>query len=192
MSEEAEKAWVAKIRAGDEDAAREFFRALYPQVLRIVRNHRSVRHSEEDLCQMIFLKAFHKIDQYSGRMPVSHWISRIAVNTCLNERKKDAIRPELLETDLHERSPDFLTQWADTSLAPAQSARSAHDLVKILLDRLKPADRIVMAMLHLEGYSVAETSSRTGFSQAVVKIRAFRARQKLNREFSHLVKENLP
>ncbi|HRJ74199.1 MAG TPA: sigma factor, partial [Terrimicrobiaceae bacterium] len=63
---------VAGLRAGDEGAARQFFRQLHPFVLKIVRNHRPAHQSEEDLCQMIFLKAFSKISQYSGQIPVSH------------------------------------------------------------------------------------------------------------------------
>ena len=40
---------------------------------------------EEDLCQMIFIKVFQKLSQFSGKVPLEHWVSRIAVNTCLNQ-----------------------------------------------------------------------------------------------------------
>src|SRR2546423_6708346 len=83
-----------RIEQGDEVAARELLRHFHPFVLKLVRAHLPRRISEEDLVQMIFIKIFHKLNQYTGRMPLEHWISRIAVNTCLNALKAEKIRPE--------------------------------------------------------------------------------------------------
>lgn len=171
---------VAGLRAGDEEAARQFFRQLHPFVLKIVRNHRPAHQSEEDLCQMIFLKAFSKIHQYSGPMPVSHWVSRIAVNTCITELQRARSRKELREADLGDEDRDLLAKVADPAAGDETALLAARELVARLLDRLAPADRVVISLLHLDGYSVAETSALTGFSRAVVKIRAFRARRKLH------------
>src|SRR2546430_4157004 len=83
-----------RIEQGDEVAARELLRHFHPFVLKLVCAHLPRRISEEDLVQMIFIKVFHKLNQYTGRMPLEHWISRIAVNTCLNALKAEKIRPE--------------------------------------------------------------------------------------------------
>src|SRR5437016_6340817 len=83
-----------RIEQGDEVAARELLRHFHPFVLKLVRAHLPRRISEEDLVQMIFIKVFHKLNQYTGRMPLEHWISRIAVNTCLNALKAEKIRPD--------------------------------------------------------------------------------------------------
>src|ERR1041385_3057995 len=69
----------------DDDAARELVRRLYPLVAKIVRAHRPRRTPEEDLCQMIFIKVFQKLSQFSGTVPLEHWVSRVAINTCLNQ-----------------------------------------------------------------------------------------------------------
>jgi len=82
-----EKDSLQRIEQGDEVAARELLRHFHPFVLKLVRAHLPRRSSEEDLVQMIFIKVFHKLNQYTGRMPLEHWISRIAVNTCLNALK---------------------------------------------------------------------------------------------------------
>lgn len=171
---------LARVRAGEEEAARLFFREHYPGVFRIVRNHASCRHSEEDLCQMIFMKVFAHLDQYSGRVPVAHWISRIAVNTCLAEAKRDRQRRELREADLGENAALLLERVADTSVENEATVRSARGLVATLLDHLSPEDRLVVSLLYIEQLSVAEVGALTGFSQPLVKIRAFRARRKLH------------
>ena len=84
-----ERDCLRRIEQGDEIAARELLHHFYQFVLKLVRAHLPRQISEEDLVQMIFIKVFHKLDQYAGRMPLEHWISRIAVNTCLNALKAE-------------------------------------------------------------------------------------------------------
>src|SRR5438874_13148912 len=83
-----------------DEAARALVRQLYPLVAKLVRAHRPRRTAEEDLCQMIFIKIFQKLPQFSGRVPLEHWVSRIAVNTCLNQIQSEKVRPELRHADL--------------------------------------------------------------------------------------------
>src|SRR6185295_5744303 len=84
----------------DDEAAGELVRRLYPLVAKIVRAHRPRRTPEEDLSQMIFIKVFQKLSQFSGSVPLEHWVSRIAVNTCLNQIESEKVRPEVRHADL--------------------------------------------------------------------------------------------
>src|SRR5256884_6778844 len=84
----------------DNEAARALVRQLYPLVAKVVRAHRPRRTAEEDLCQMIFIKVFQKLSQFSGKVPLEHWVSRVAVNTCLNQIESEKVRPELRNADL--------------------------------------------------------------------------------------------
>src|ERR1700756_6047068 len=86
----------------DDEAARELVRRLYPLVAKMVRSHRPRRTSEEDLFQMIFIRIFQKLSQFSGKVPLEHWVSRIAINTCLNQIAAEKVRPELRLADLSE------------------------------------------------------------------------------------------
>src|SRR2546427_745676 len=86
----------------DDDAARELVRCLYPLVAKLVRAHRPTRSAEEDLCQMIFIKIMQKLPQFSGKVPLEHWVSRIAINTCINQIRAGKVRPELRHADLSE------------------------------------------------------------------------------------------
>src|SRR5438045_9669642 len=85
----------------DDEAARQLVRRLYPLVAKMVRSHRPRRTSEEDLCQMIFIKVFQKLSQFSGKVPLEHWVSRFAVSTFLtrivSEKVRPAVRPEDLD-----------------------------------------------------------------------------------------------
>ena len=180
---------VRRVRQRDEDAAREFMDQLYPLVLKVVRAHLPRRTSEEDLVQTVFMKVFAHIGQYRGHVPVEHWVSRIAVNSCLNEIKAEKVRPELRWADLSEEAQHLVesltAEVADTRDTQGAAAR---ELLEKLLARLSPADRMVVTLLHLEEKSVAEVQVVTGWSAPVVKVRAFRARKKLQRFLTQLEK----
>ena len=171
----------------DEDAARELVRRLYPLVAKLVRAHRPARSAEEDLCQMIFIKVLQNLSQFSGKVPLEHWVSRIAINTCINQIQAERARPELREADLSEEQAAVICNLAATTaeLGPDQSFAS-RQLVEHLMNALKPAERLVIDLLYLQQRSVAEIQQVTGWSGALVKVRAFRARQKMKQQMSML------
>jgi len=74
-----------RVRQRDQAAARELVEHLHPLVIRIVRSHLPRRVAEEDLVQDIFLKMFTRLEQYQGAVPFPHWVSRIAVTTCIDQ-----------------------------------------------------------------------------------------------------------
>jgi RNA polymerase sigma-70 factor (ECF subfamily) len=183
---------VAAALRQDEDAARALVRNLYPLVAKLVRAHRPVRTAEEDLCQMIFIKILQNLSQFSGAVPLDHWVSRIAINTCINQIQAEKARPELREADLSEEQAAVIQNLATTTgdLAPDQSFAS-RELVEHLMNALKPAERLVIDLLYLQQQSVTEIRRVTGWSAALVKVRAFRARQKMKRLLSNMaVREN--
>lgn len=178
---------LARVRQRDQGAARELVEELYPLVIRIVRSHLPRRVPEEDLAQEIFLKMFTRIDQYQGAVPFSHWVSRIAVTTCIDHLRAQKRRPEFRMADLSEGEADVLDAvMTDESEVAAPDAMAARELVYRLLDQLKPEDRLVIRLLDLEQKTIAEISAQTGWSQSLVKVRAFRARRKLRKMFLDL------
>jgi len=171
----------------DEEAARELVRRLYPLVAKMVRSHRPRRTAEEDLCQMIFIKVFQKLSQFSGKVPLEHWVSRIAVNTCLSQIESERVRPELRHADLSEEEEAVVKNLAVSSeeLAPDHQLAS-RQLVEHLLEFLKPVERLVIDLLYLQGRSVEEIHKMTGLGVAAIKVRAFRARQKMKAQLTKL------
>ena len=177
----------------DDEAARDLVRRLYPLVAKLVRAHRPRRTAEEDLCQMIFIKVFQKLSQFSGKVPLEHWVSRVAVNTCLNQIEAEKARPELRYADLSEEEQAVVENLATSAreLAPDERLAS-RQLVEHLLGLLKPAERLTIDLLYLQGRSVEEIRKITGWSVALIKVRAFRARQKMKDQLAKIsVRENL-
>lgn len=178
---------LARVRQRDQVAARLLVEHLYPLVSRIVRSHLPRRVAEEDLAQDIFLKMFTRLEQYQGNVPFPHWVSRIAVTTCIDQLRAQKRRPEFRWADLSENEAEVLNNViTDERAVLPGDALAARELVHRLLAQLKPADRQVIQLLDLEQKTVAEISALTGWNQTLVKVRAFRARRKLQKLFQEL------
>lgn len=180
-------ACLERVRKSDQAAARELVEHLYPLVIRIVRSHLPRRVPEEDLAQEVFMKMFTRLGQYQGAVPFPHWVSRIAVTTCIDHLRAQKRRPEFRWADLSEGEADVLdaVMTNEADVAP-DDAVEAHELVHKLLDQLNPDDRMVLQLLDLEQKTIAEISALTGWGQSLVKVRAFRARRKLQKLFAEL------
>ena len=181
-----EQSCLRRIAEGDENAARELLRYFHSFVLRLVRSHLPRRMSEEDLTQMIFIKIFQNLDTYAGKVPLEHWISRIAVNTCLNELRAEKRRPEWRLSDFDQEASAAIERLARTEidLAAPDDERVAKELLDRMLIQLSPEDRLLVTLLHLEERSVQEIHLLTGWSRTAIKVRAFRARAKMKKMLS--------
>ena len=142
---------------------------------------------------MIFIKMFGKLAQFSGKVPLEHWVSRIAINTCINQIQAEKVRPELRHADLSEEQLAVVHNLASTpgELAPDRSL-AARDLVEHLLSALAPAERLVIDLLYLQQKTVAEIRALTGWSNSLVKVRAFRARKKMKAQLERFSEEEKP
>ncbi len=180
------------VRRRDQAAARSLVDHLYPTVIRIVRAHLPRRVAEEDLAQEVFLKMFTRLDQYQRAVPFPHWVSRIAVTTCIDHLRAQKRRPEFRWADLSENEAEVLDAvlTSDNEVA-ANDAMAAHELVHKLLSQLKPDDQLVIRLLDLEQKTIAEIAQLTGWNQSLIKVRAFRARRKLHQLFKKLESEEM-
>ena len=133
------------------------------------------------------MKVFSRLSQYQGPMPFPHWVSRIAVTTCIDHLRAQKRRPEFRWADLSENEAEVLdavlTSENDVS---ANDALAARELVEKLIEQLNPADQLVIRMLDLEQKTLLEISELTGWSSTLIKVRAFRARRKLQKLFGQL------
>jgi RNA polymerase sigma-70 factor (ECF subfamily) len=182
--------WVERARRRDEDAARLLLNHLYPQVIKLVRAYLPRRASEEDLAQTVFMKIFAKLDQYSGSVPLEHWVSRITINTCLNELAAEKARPELRRADLSEAQCLVLDNLEVAGAEPRpDDSLAAREIVEQLLAVLSPRDRLLVTLLHLEGRTPREVQAMTGWNGTVIRGRAFQARRRLRKHFQKLMLE---
>lgn len=182
---------LIRVREGHSESANALIAHLHPLVRRIVRNHLPRRHSEEDLMQDVFVKVFQRLDGYRERegIPFEHWVSRVAVRTCLDALRAERVRPEWRWADLGEGEGEWLDYlMSRQSEPPVDHPSDAKAIVGRLLAHLSAPDRLVLTLLDLEERSTLEISQMTGWTRPMVKMRAMRARRKLRELARKLMK----
>ena len=192
MTADEAAACVARACRGDEKAVLDLFHYMYPHVAKLVYANRPQREGLEDLIQQSCIKIVTNLHKYSARAPFLHWVSRVTINTCLNQMRREKARPEVRMGDLSEEEAGVIEALATApDVLDSGGQVAASELVEKLLGGLRPPDRLLMRLMYLEGRSVAEISQLTGWSHAVVKVRAFRARGVLRKHYQSLMKETL-
>jgi RNA polymerase sigma factor (sigma-70 family) len=173
-------------RAGNEAAGEELIQGLYPVISKIVRLHLPRRDDENDLIQEVLMKTFSRLHQYKGSAPLTHWVSRLALTTCLDRLRAQKVRPEVRWADLSPAEAEvFDTAWLEGRTKDAGGAIEARDLVERILSVLPPEDRSLILMVDLEGHSLEEISSLTGWGVSKIKMRLFRVRAHLRKLIHH-------
>jgi RNA polymerase sigma-70 factor (ECF subfamily) len=184
-----EAALIQRVNQGDEEAAASLVERLRPAILKCIRRRLPRWASEEDLAQTVFSKVFSHLHQFSGSVPLEHWVSRIAINTSLNHIDYESVRPECRMSDLSEEQEAVLLNRA-TASHDGEGRGYAREAMELLLAQLKPEERKIIVLLHIEQRSTREISRLTGLSVSSVKVKAFRTRQKMERLGRRLLREN--
>ena len=166
---------IKAVLAGDDEAFSELVRRYKPKVFRLAA--RFVRDNDEldDICQEAFIKAYQSLKKFRGDAPFEHWLTKIAVNVCYDMLRKQSRKRDNVPLD----SVGF--SIGEPQSPSSSSGSEAWDVLKNAFVKLRPEDRLVITLLNLEEKSVRETASLTGWSEANVKVRAFRARKELKR-----------
>lgn len=128
----------------------------------------------EELVHDVFVEAYLSLGTFRGQSPFLHWLRKIAVRVGYkywkSETKRRAQGPILANTAAVTATP----------ANPLEAAEAATQLYAVL-ERLSPRDRAVITLIHLEERSIAEAADLLDWSQAMVKVQAFRARRKLKK-----------
>jgi RNA polymerase sigma-70 factor (ECF subfamily) len=161
---------VRRIRDGDQAAFEELVRRTWPRVAHIAGRFFREADAIDEIAQEVFVKAFVALGSWEARVPLQHWLSRIAVNACYDElrRRKRTAAPASREPAPEPAGDPRLWEREETRIWAAE-----------VLARLPAAERLVLTLTVLEDLSVAEVAELTGWSKVNVKVRAFRARRKL-------------
>jgi RNA polymerase sigma-70 factor, ECF subfamily len=173
---------LAQARTGNGEAYRRIVarhqQALASRMRRFARSPADV----EELVHETFVQAYMSLHTYSGRAPFEHWLASIAtrVGYAFWKRRERAKKIARLDD-----SPEIPATQA------AESPEQAAALLHALLEKLSPRDRLVITLLHLEERTVAQAAEHTGWSQAMIKVQAFRARARLKKLLQNRT-ENAP
>jgi len=172
---------IRRVQSGDEMAFREVVDRYQAKVFSIIYGILRNRNDAEDIAQQVFAKIYFSIGNFDFRSSLLTWIYKITVNECYDYLRKKKVRKLVYESDFSEEEAQRMERSDsgsdDTPAVDATLAR--RDLVVKLLGKVSEEDRQLLLLKEVEGHSVEELASMTGMNENTIKVKLFRARQKL-------------
>ncbi len=168
-----EGALVRRAQEGEEAAFREIFSIIHG----IVRH----RNDTEDIAQQVFAKVYFSIRKFDFRSSLITWIYKITVNECYDYLRKKKVRKLVYESDLSEDEVRRVenSEPAIDRKPPVDADLARRDYLIKLLSKVSEEDRMLLILKEVEGHSVEELAEQTGMNENTIKVKLFRARQKL-------------
>ncbi|SRR6266849_267829 len=143
----------------------------------ILRNKEDV----EDIGQQVFLKAYFSLKRFDQRAAFSTWLYKITVNECWDLLRKRKVRPLVFEAELSEEQAQQF-QGAEDLASGAPDVRQVLETrqqLDRLLECLEERDRLMLVLKEIQGFSVEEIAEILEINGNTVKVRLFRARQRI-------------
>lgn len=172
---------IERAKARDEAAFREIVEKYQNKVYSIIYGILRNQNDAEDISQQVFTKVYFSIQNFDSRSSLLTWIYKITTNECYDYLRKKRVRKLVYESDVSEDDSRLMeNSEANADRAQAIDQQLAQrELVVKLLEKVSPEERNLILMKEVEGLSVQELAGMTGMNENTIKVKLFRARQKL-------------
>ncbi|WP_020538182.1 RNA polymerase sigma factor [Lewinella cohaerens] len=141
---------------GQRQAQKQMYQKFYNQIFGTCLRYTKDRMEAKGLVNSVFLKAFGALQQYSRKGALGAWLTRIAINECIDHCRKQS---------------RYKTHFTSLSTAPDVAMKegtlskiAAKDIVACI-QQLKPTSRLVFSMHNIDGYKHHEIAEKLGISE---------------------------
>lgn len=147
-------------------------------IYKVCHSYCTNHEARKDLQQEILAQLWHAIPKFDGRVKISTWIYRIALNTAISFYRKDCTEKKHSQT-----INDSLISFYST-----QEEEEMNENIKLLyqfINTLKPFDKALI-LLYLDNYKHQEIADTLGISTTNVATKIGRIKQNLKLQFENL------
>jgi RNA polymerase sigma-70 factor, ECF subfamily len=172
---------IRRVLQGEIDRFAELITRYQQHVAKIANRHVPSDRVAE-VAHDVFVRAYSSLSSFSGQTPFEHWLSGIAVRTCYDfwrARRREELPVSALATEHQVWMDHVLAAESDEQFREQARRQEASELLQWALNHLSAENRLVLTLVHLDGYSVREAAGLLGWTVVNVKVRAHRARQML-------------
>jgi len=156
-----------------EDLFDKVYESLYPVLFRIAYRIAGSSTKAEDLCHEAFIKYWQREEPLPDLDQTKYWLIRVLKNISLNYEKKRS-REQRAYGRLQKSTPQY-SKSTDQEFFREQT----RSIVQEALNRLPAKMRVVLVLKEYGDLNYKEIAGILGISEGNVKVRAFRARERL-------------
>ena len=178
---------IRRVLAGDRDAFRilvdRYQGRIHALAIRVLRDEEAA----QDATQEAFIKAYGALDRFEGRSSFYTWLYRLAMNQCLDLRRRDRSdrHVEWTEGGAVETDSDTLPtpEVAGVEFAPAAAfmRKQLREGIAAAIEQLPEAARETLVLREVEGLSYAEIADAQQIPKGTVMSRLHYARKQLQK-----------
>ena len=156
-----------------EDLFDKAYESLYPTLFRIAYRITGSSTKAEDLCHEAFIKYWQREEPLPDLDQTKYWLIRVLKNISLNYEKKRS-REQRAYGRFQKDTPQY-SKPTDQEFFREQT----RSMVQEALNRLPAKMRMVLILREYGELNYREIAGILGISEGNVKVRAFRARERL-------------
>ena len=171
---------IQRAQTGDATAFNQVVQAYRKRILGTIARLIGRPEDVEDVGQEVFLRLYYSLDQLRTPEVFEPWLYRLTVNAAYDYLRKQKRRHESRMSDLSEQQ----VMLADAAAGgkrnnDQQQQTKVRELVQSLLGKVSDEDRILLSLKEVEGLSLKELEKVYGVNENALKVRLFRARQRV-------------
>ena len=175
---------IERARSGDDAAFGQVVSVYRKRILGTISRLIGRPEDVEDVAQDVFLRLYFSLTQLRTAEVFEPWLYRLTVNACYDYLRRQRRRHESRMSDLSEQQ----VMMADAAAGGKadqddQYHRGIREFVDTLLSGVSEEDRILLLLKEVEGLSLKELEQIYNVKENALKVRLFRARQRVLKAF---------
>ncbi|HZO52873.1 MAG TPA: RNA polymerase sigma factor [Bryobacteraceae bacterium] len=175
---------IERASQGDDAAFNEIVLAYRKRIMGTISRLIGRPEDVEDVAQDVFMRLYYSLDQLRSINVFEPWLYRLTVNTCYDYLRRQRRRQESRMADLSEQQ----VVMADAAAAGDQRTEDVRkagirEFVQGLLGEVSEEDRLLLTLKEVEGLSLKELEQVYGVNENALKVRLYRARQRVLRAY---------
>jgi RNA polymerase sigma-70 factor (ECF subfamily) len=178
---------IKRARDGDDSAFNQVVQTYRKRILGTIARLIGRPEDVEDVGQEVFLRLYFSLDQLRTPEMFEPWLYRLTVNAAYDYLRRQRRRSESRMADLSEQQVMLADATAGSKRENEEQRRKrVRELVDSLLSSISEQDRILLTMKEIEGLSLKELEKVYGVNENALKVRLFRARQRVVKVYEAL------
>lgn len=175
---------IERARSGDDAAFSRVVSTYRKRILGTIARLIGRPEDVEDVAQDVFLRLYYSMDQLRAPEVFEPWLYRLTVNAAYDYMRRQRRRNESRMSDLSEHQVVMADAAAGgRANLEEQHQRRVRETVENLLGRVSEEDRILLLLKEVEGLSLKELEQIYNVKENALKVRLFRARQRVIKAF---------